>query len=93
MLIFPRKRPKPDGRQRPLDITSLEDKIVQQAVSWFLQSIYEQDFVGFSYGFCPCRKPHGVLDALSVAITSKKVNWTLDADVEGFFDAIDPSAA
>jgi group II intron reverse transcriptase/maturase len=81
--------PKPDGRQRPLGIASLEDKIVQQAVLWVLQSIYEQDFLGFSYGFRPGRSQHHALDALSVAITSKKVNWILDADVEGFFDAID----
>jgi len=81
--------PKPDGRQRPLGIASLEDKIVQQAVLWVLQSIYEQDFLGFSYGFRPGRSQHDALDALSVAITSKKVNWILDADVAGFFDAID----
>lgn len=81
--------PKPDGRQRPLGIAALEDKIVQQAVLWVLQSIYEQDFLGFSYGFRPGRSQHNALDALSVAITSKKVNWILDADVEGFFDAID----
>jgi group II intron reverse transcriptase/maturase len=80
---------KPDGRTRPLGIASLEDKIVQQAVVWVLQSIYEQDFVGFSYGFRPGRGGHDALDALSVAITSKKVNWILDADIEGFFDAID----
>ena len=81
--------PKPDGRQRPLGIASLEDKIVQQAVLWVLQSIYEQDFLGFSYGFRPGRSQHDALDALSVAITSKRVNWILDADIEGFFDAID----
>jgi group II intron reverse transcriptase/maturase len=81
--------PKPDGRQRPLGIASLEDKIVQQGVLWVLQSIYEQDFLGFSYGFRPGRSQHDTLDALHVAITSKKVNWILDADVEGFFDAID----
>ena len=81
--------PKPDGRQRPLGIASLEDKIVQQAVLWVLQSIYEQDFLGFSYGFRPGRSQHNALDALSVAITSKRVNWILDADIEGFFDAID----
>jgi group II intron reverse transcriptase/maturase len=80
---------KPDGRKRPLGIASLEDKIVQQAVLWVLQSIYEQDFLGFSYGFRPGRCPHDALDALSVAITSKRVNWILDADIEGFFDAID----
>ena len=81
--------PKSDGRQRPLGIASLEDKIVQQAVLWVLQSIYEQDFQGFSYGFRPGRSQHNALDALSVAITSKRVNWILDADIEGFFDAID----
>ncbi len=81
--------PKPDGRTRPLGIASLEDKIVQQAVLWVLQSIYEQDFLGFSYGFRPGRRPHDALDALSVAVTSKKVNWVLDADIAGFFDTID----
>ena len=81
--------PKPDGRQRPLGIASLEDKIVQQAVLWVLQSIYEQDFLGFSYGFRPGRSQHDALDALSVAITGKRVNWVLDADIEGFFDTID----
>ena len=81
--------PKPDGRQRPLGIASLEDKVVQQAVLWVLQSIYEQDFLGFSYGFRPGRGCHDALDALSVAITSKRVNWILDADIEGFFDSID----
>ncbi len=81
--------PKPDGRQRPLGIASLEDKIVQQAVLWVLQSIYEQDFIGFSYGFRPGRSQHDALDALSVAITGKRVNWVLDADIEGFFDTID----
>jgi len=81
--------PKPDGRQRPLGVASLEDKIVQQAVVWVLQCIYEQDFLGFSYGFRPGRGCHQALDALSVALTSKPVNWVLDADIEGFFDAID----
>jgi group II intron reverse transcriptase/maturase len=74
-----------------LGIASLEDKIVQQAVQWVLQSIYEQDFLGFSYGFRPGRSQHDALDALSVAMTSKRVNWVLDADIEGFFDAIDHS--
>ena len=74
---------KPDGRLRPLGIASLEDKIVQKAVVWVLQSIYEQDFVGFSYGFRPSRSQHNALDALTVAITGKKVNWILDADIEG----------
>lgn len=78
--------PKPDGRQRPLGVASLEDKIVQQAVLWVLQSIYEQDFLGFSYGFRPGRSCHQALDALSVGLTSKRVNWVLDADIEGFFD-------
>jgi len=81
--------PKADGRQRPVGIASLEDKIVQQAVLWILQSIYEEDFLGFSYGFRPGRSQHNALDALSVAMTSKRVNWILDADIEGFFDAID----
>jgi group II intron reverse transcriptase/maturase len=81
--------PKPDGRQRPLGIASLEDKIVQQAVLWVLQCVYEQDFLGFSYGFRPGRSQHQALDALSVAMTSKRVNWILDADIEGFFDTID----
>jgi len=81
--------PKADGRQRPIGIASLEDKIVQQAVQWVLQSVYEQDFVGFSYGFRPDRSQHNALDALSVAICDKRVNWVLDADIAGFFDAID----
>ena len=80
--------PKPDGRERLLGIASLEDKIVQQAVLWVLQSIHEQDFPGFSYAperehSRPGRSQHDALDALSVAITSKRVNWILDADVEG----------
>jgi group II intron reverse transcriptase/maturase len=81
--------PKPDGRKRPLGIASLEDKIVQQAMVWVLQSIYEEDFLGFSYGFRIGRSQHDALDALSVAISSKRVNWILDADIEGFFDTID----
>lgn len=80
--------PKPDGRQRPLGIASLEDKIVQQAVLWVMQSIYEQDFLGFSYGFRPHRSCHQALDALTVAICDRQVNWILDADIQGFFDAI-----
>ena len=83
------RRPKPDGRERRLGIASLEDKIVQQAVLWVLQFIYEQDFRGFSYGFRPSRSRHDALDALSVAITSKRVNWIRDAEMEGFFDTID----
>jgi group II intron reverse transcriptase/maturase len=78
--------PKADGRQRPLGIAALEDKIVQQAVVTILNLIYEVDFKGFSYGFRPGRSPHQALDALSVGITRKKVNWMLDADIRSFFD-------
>jgi group II intron reverse transcriptase/maturase len=81
--------PKADGRQRPLGIASLEDKIVQQAIRTVLEQIYEEDFVGFSYGFRPGRKPHDALDALWVGLEKRKVNWVLDADIQGFFDAID----
>lgn len=80
--------PKADGRERPLGITSLEDKIVQQAVVTILNEIYEVDFKGFSYGFRPGRDPHQALDALNVGITRKKVNWILDADIKGFFDHV-----
>ena len=80
--------PKADGRKRPLGIAALEDKIVQRAVAQVLQCIYEEDFLGFSYGFRSGRSQHQALDALSVGITSKRVNWILDADIEGFFDAI-----
>ena len=72
--------PKPDGRQRPLGIAALEDKILQRAVVEVLNAIYEQDFVGFSYGFRPARSPHDALDALAIGITRKRVNWVLDAD-------------
>ena len=78
--------PKADGRQRPLGIASLEDKIVQQAVVTILNAIYEVDFKGFSYGFRPGRSPHQALDALNVGICRKRVNWILDADIRGFFD-------
>jgi group II intron reverse transcriptase/maturase len=81
--------PKADGRQRPLGIASLEDKIVQRAVVEVLNAIFEVDFLGFSYGFRPGRSPHDALDALATAIYRKKVNWVLDADIRGFFDAID----
>ena len=81
--------PKPDGRQRPLGVTTLEDKVVQRALVTVLNCIYEADFLGFSYGFRPGRSPHHALDALSVGIRRKKVNWVLDADIRGFFDAID----
>ncbi len=78
--------PKADGRQRPIGIAALEDKIVQQAVVTILNEIYEVDFRGFSYGFRPSRSPHQALDALSVGIQRKRVNWILDADIRGFFD-------
>jgi RNA-directed DNA polymerase len=78
--------PKADGRQRPLGIAALEDKIVQQAVVTILNQIYEVDFKGFSYGFRPGRIPHQALDALTVGIQRKRVNWVLDADIRGFFD-------
>ncbi len=78
--------PKPDGRQRPLGVAALEDKVVQQAVVTILNQIYEGDFRGFSYGFRPKRSQHQALDALYVAITRRKVNWILDCDIRGFFD-------
>src|ERR1700677_4636207 len=80
--------PKADGRQRPLGIAALEDKIVQQAVVTILNQIYEVDFKGFSYGFRPGRNPHQALDALTVGIQRKRVNWVLDADIRGFLDRI-----
>ena len=76
--------PKPDGRQRPLGIATLEDKIVQRAVVEVLNAIYEEDFLGFSYGFRPGRSPHDALDALAVGIEKRNVNWVLDADIRGF---------
>ena len=78
--------PKADGRQRPLGIAALEDKIVQQAVVTILNQIYEGDFKGFSYGFRPGRSPHQALDALYVGLVRSKVNWVLDADIRSFFD-------
>src|SRR6266446_412369 len=81
--------PKPDGRLRPLGIATLEDKIVQRAVAEVLNAIYEEDFLGFSYGFRPGRKPHDALDALAAGIYSKKVNWVLDADIRDFFSQLD----
>ena len=80
--------PKTDGRQRPLGVPTLEDKIVQRAVVEVLSAIYEQDFLGFSYGFRPGRSPHHALDALTVGIETRKVNWVLDADIRGFFDTL-----
>ena len=80
--------PKPDGRQRPLAVAALEDKIVQRATAAVLNAIYEEDFLGFSYGFRPGRGTHDALNALCVAIERKKVNWILDADIRSFFDEI-----
>src|SRR5690349_3520230 len=80
--------PKPDGRQRPLAVAALEDKIVQRAVVALLNAIYEEDFLGFSYGFRPGRGTHDALDALCVGIHSKKVSFILDADIRSFFDEI-----
>src|SRR3977135_677701 len=80
--------PKADGRQRPLAIAALEDKIVQGAIAIVLNAIYEEDFLGFSYGFRPGRGQHEALDALAVGITSTKVNWILDADISNFFDTV-----
>ena len=81
--------PKADGRQRPLGIAALEDKIVQQAVVTILNEIYEVDFKGFSYGFRPGRNPHQALDALAVGLHRMQVHWVLDADIRGFFDNMD----
>jgi RNA-directed DNA polymerase len=81
--------PKADGRQRPLGIATLEDKILQRAVVDVLNAIYEVDFLGFSYGFRPGRSPHHALDALSVGIGRKRVNWVLDADIRDFFTKLD----
>lgn len=80
---------KPDGRQRPIGILVLEDKIVQRAAVGVLNAVYEADFPGFSYGFRPGRSAHMALDALAVAIQSRKVNWVLDADIRSFFDTLD----
>jgi hypothetical protein len=78
--------PKGDGRERPLGVAALEDKIVPQAVVTILKEIYEADFGGYSYGFRPGRSPHQALDARKVGIQRKRVNWILDADIRGFFD-------
>jgi RNA-directed DNA polymerase len=80
--------PKPDGRQRPLAVAALEDKIVQRAVVAQLNAIYEEDFLGISYGFRPGRGTHDALDALCVGIHSKKVSFILDADIQSFFDTV-----
>ena len=80
--------PKPDGQQRPLAVAALEDKIVQRATVAVLNAIYEEDFLGFSYGFRPGRGAHDALDALCVGIDRTKVNWILDADIRSFFDSV-----
>ena len=80
---------KVDGRQRPLGVPTLEDKIVQRAAAEVLNAIYEEDFLGFSYGFRPGRSPHLALDALATGIHTKRVNWVLDADIRSFFDTLD----
>jgi group II intron reverse transcriptase/maturase len=80
--------PKPDGRQRPLAVAPLEDKIVQRATAGLLNAIYEEEFLGFSYGFRPGRGTHDALDALIVGINSRKVNWIFDADIRSFFDSV-----
>ena len=81
--------PKTDGRQRPIGVTTLEDKIVQRATVTVLNAIYETDFLNFSYGFRPGRSQHNALDALYTGLLTRKVNWVLDSDIRGFFDAID----
>jgi RNA-directed DNA polymerase len=81
--------PKADGRQRPLGVTALEDKLVQRATVEVLNTIYETDFLGFSYGFRSGRSQHNALDALYAGLLTRKVNWVLDLDIRGFFDAID----
>jgi RNA-directed DNA polymerase len=81
--------PKADGRLRPLGIATLEDKIVQRAVTGVLNAVYEADFLGFSYGFRPGRSQHQALDALAAGITRKKVNWVLDSDIRDFFGQLD----
>ena len=80
---------KTDGRRRPLGVPALEDKIVQRAVAEVQGSIYEEDFLGFSYGFRRGRSPHDALDALDAGLMTRKVNWVLDADIRGFFDTLD----
>jgi RNA-directed DNA polymerase len=80
--------PKPDGRQRPLAVAALEDKIVQRAVVAVLNAIYEEDFLGFSYGFRPKRGQHDALDALVIGITTKKVNFILDVDIRSYFESV-----
>src|SRR5581483_5420910 len=83
--------PKHDGRKRPLGVAALEDKILQRALVEVLNAIYEQDFLGFSYGFRPGRSAHDALDALAVGIERKRVRWVLDADIRDFFSTLDQS--
>jgi group II intron reverse transcriptase/maturase len=80
--------PKADGRNRPIGLPILEDKIVQRTVVEVLNAVYEQDFLNFSYGFRPGRNQHQALDALSVGLMRRKVNWVLDADIQAFFDTL-----
>ena len=80
--------PKADGKQRPLAIAALEDKIVQGATVMVLNAIYEGDFCGLSYGFRPGRGPHDALDALCVAIDQRRMSWIIDADIQNFFGAV-----
>ena len=81
--------PKPDGRERPIGIPTLEDKIVQRATVEVLNAVYEEEFLGFSYGFRPGRNPHDALDAVTVGIEKRSINWVLDTDIRGFFDTLD----
>jgi len=81
--------PKADGRQRPLGVTALEDKIVQRATVEVMNAIYETDFLGFTYGYRPGKSQHNALDALYVGLLTKKVNWVLDGDISSFFDGLD----
>ena len=83
--------PKRDGRLRPLGVAALEDKVLQRAVVEVLNSIYEADFLGFSYGFRPGRSPHDALDALATGIKRRKVSWVLDADIRDYFTSLDQS--
>lgn len=80
--------PKPDGRQRPLGVPALEDKLVQGVTAWILSVIWEEEFRGFSYGFRPGRSPPHALDAVMVGIHRKRVNGILDADIQGCFDHV-----
>jgi RNA-directed DNA polymerase len=79
--------PKADGRQRPLGVTALEDKVVQRAAVEVMNAIYETDFLGFSYGFRPGRSQHQALDALYAGLLTRKVSWVLDLDIKGFLDS------